>query len=97
MTNVLNSSPVIRLDGVSKRYGRTLALDKVSLKINQQQMFALLGPHLAAVPDHFGIEAWAQNLQGLRIDVAEQVEIDKAVIQRRDQRVGAGRACNPRG
>jgi ABC-2 type transport system ATP-binding protein len=45
MTNVLNSSLAICLDGVSKRYGRTLALDKVSLKVNQQQMFALLGPN----------------------------------------------------
>ena len=45
MTSVMNSSPAIRLDGVSKRYGRTLALNKVSLKVNQQQMFALLGPN----------------------------------------------------
>ena len=45
MTSALNSSPAIRLDEVSKRYGRTLALDKVSLKVGEQQMFALLGPN----------------------------------------------------
>ena len=45
MTNALNSSPAIRLDEVSKRYGRTLALDEVSLEVGEQQMFALLGPN----------------------------------------------------
>ena len=45
MCSALNSSLAIRLDGVSKRYGRTLALNEVSLKVNEQQMFALLGPN----------------------------------------------------
>ena len=45
MLSELNSSLAIRLDGVSKRYGRTLALNEVSLKVNEQQMFALLGPN----------------------------------------------------
>ena len=44
MCSALNSSLAIRLDGVSKRYGRTLALNEVSLEVNEQQMFALLGP-----------------------------------------------------
>lgn len=35
----------IRLDSVSKRYGRTLALDGVSFDVGQQQLFALLGPN----------------------------------------------------
>ena len=45
MCSALNSSLAIRLDGVSKRYGRTLALNEVSLEVNEQQMFALLGPN----------------------------------------------------
>ena len=45
MNSMLNSSPAIHLDEISKRYGRTLALDKVSLKVDEQQMFALLGPN----------------------------------------------------
>ena len=45
MLNTLNSSLAIRLDGVSKRYGRTLALNEVSLEVGEQQMFALLGPN----------------------------------------------------
>ena len=45
MCSALNSSLAIRLDGVSKRYGRTLALNEVSLEVSEQQMFALLGPN----------------------------------------------------
>ena len=45
MLSALNSSLAIRLDGVSKRYGRTLALNEVSLEVGEHQMFALLGPN----------------------------------------------------
>ena len=45
MASALNSSLAIRLDGVSKRYGRTLALNEVNLEVGEQQMFALLGPN----------------------------------------------------
>jgi|TARA_B110000967_G_scaffold35534_1_gene34589 ABC-2 type transport system ATP-binding protein len=45
MPSAVNSSPVIRLEEVSKRYGRTLALDAVSLEVGEQQIFALLGPN----------------------------------------------------
>ncbi|HUH77478.1 MAG TPA: ABC transporter ATP-binding protein [Devosia sp.] len=37
--------PPIRVDAVSKRYGRTLALDKVSFEVRDKEMFALLGPN----------------------------------------------------
>ena len=45
MSNAPNYSPIIHLEGVSKRYGRTLALDEVSLEVGEQQIFALLGPN----------------------------------------------------
>ncbi len=45
MLSALNSSLAIRLDGVSKRYGRTLALNEISLEVGEHQMFALLGPN----------------------------------------------------
>ena len=45
MLSALNSSLAIRLDGVSKRYGRTLALNEVNLEVGEHQMFALLGPN----------------------------------------------------
>jgi len=35
----------IEVDGLSKRYGRTLALDEVSLSVPQNTLFALLGPN----------------------------------------------------
>ena len=45
MLSALNSSLAIHLNGVSKRYGRTLALDNVNLEVGNQQKFALLGPN----------------------------------------------------
>ncbi len=43
----------------------------------------------AAIPDQLGIEAGPLDLVGLGIDFADQVEIDEAVVERRDQGVGA--------
>ena len=39
------SEPAIRVDAVSKRYGRTLALDAVSFEVRDKELFALLGPN----------------------------------------------------
>ncbi len=45
MPSTPNSGPAIRVDAVSKRYGRTLALDGVSLEVHNKELFALLGPN----------------------------------------------------
>ena len=37
--------PAVEIDGVTKRYGRTLALDGVSFKVRPNELFALLGPN----------------------------------------------------
>jgi ABC-type Fe3+/spermidine/putrescine transport system ATPase subunit len=36
--------PILRVSGLSKRFGETVALDEVSLDIRQNEFFALLGP-----------------------------------------------------
>jgi ABC-2 type transport system ATP-binding protein len=37
--------PEVVIDGVTKRYGRTLALENVSLAVQPNELFALLGPN----------------------------------------------------
>jgi ABC-2 type transport system ATP-binding protein len=37
--------PMVRIGGVTKRYGRTLALDAVSFEVRPNELFALLGPN----------------------------------------------------
>jgi len=37
--------PMVRISGVTKRYGRTLALDDVSFEVRLNELFALLGPN----------------------------------------------------
>lgn len=39
------SEPLIRLEGVSKRFGRTLALDELSLEVPEGTVCGLLGPN----------------------------------------------------
>jgi len=41
----LSSAAAISVASVSKRYGRTLALDGVSLEVRDKELFALLGPN----------------------------------------------------
>ncbi|MDO7655726.1 MAG: ATP-binding cassette domain-containing protein, partial [Paracoccaceae bacterium] len=43
MTKFYNEA--IEISGVSKRYGRVLALDDISLNVPRNTLFALLGPN----------------------------------------------------
>ncbi|MBM9594055.1 ABC transporter ATP-binding protein [Roseitranquillus sediminis] len=45
MDGPTDSAPVVQVDKVSKRYGRTLALDEVSFDVRGRELFALLGPN----------------------------------------------------
>ncbi len=48
MPSAPNSGPAIRVEALSKRYGRTLALDDVSFEVRDRELFALLGPNGAS-------------------------------------------------
>src|SRR5215510_5654207 len=39
------SDPAVAIGGVSKRFGRTLALDNVGFDVRRNELFALLGPN----------------------------------------------------
>ena len=38
------SAPIIRFDGVTKRFGKLVAVDNVTLDVGEREFFALLGP-----------------------------------------------------
>jgi ABC-2 type transport system ATP-binding protein len=42
---IATSAPAVEIDHISKRYGRTLALDDVSFPVGRGDVFALLGPN----------------------------------------------------
>jgi ABC-2 type transport system ATP-binding protein len=44
-TSPVAAPDAIRVKAISKRYGRTLALDEVSFAVRNQELFALLGPN----------------------------------------------------
>ncbi|MEN3332120.1 MAG: type transport system ATP-binding protein [Blastocatellia bacterium] len=56
----MNENTAVRVKNVSKRYGRTLALDKVSLEIGSGEVFGLLGRNGA------GKTSLIEILEGLR-------------------------------
>ncbi len=45
MTDAMPAAPAVEIEGVVKRYGRTLALDGVSFAVGRNELFALLGPN----------------------------------------------------
>jgi ABC-2 type transport system ATP-binding protein len=45
MPGVSKAGAAISVDAVTKRYGRTLALDAISFEVRDQELFALLGPN----------------------------------------------------
>jgi ABC-2 type transport system ATP-binding protein len=45
MNNLRTSRPVIRISGIRKTYGRTVAVDDVSFEVNDGEIFGLIGPN----------------------------------------------------
>ena len=54
-------APIARLAGVTKRYGKALALDEVSLAVRPGELFALLGPNGAGKTTAIGL--WLGTLE----------------------------------
>jgi putrescine transport system ATP-binding protein len=66
------SDPIVAIDGVSKRFGATLAVDDVSLEIRRGEFFALLGP------SGCGKTTLLRMLAGFEQPDAGQIAIDGA-------------------
>ena len=60
--------PVARLAGVGHRYGRTVALDEVSVELPAGRMVGLLGPDGVGKSTLLGLVAGARKLQSGRIE-----------------------------
>jgi ABC-2 type transport system ATP-binding protein len=52
--------PVIQVSGVRKTYGRTVAVDEVSLEVSEGEIFGLIGPNGA------GKTTTMECIEGLR-------------------------------
>src|SRR6202790_5911681 len=52
--------PVIRVSGIRKTYGRTVAVDEVSLEVSEGEIFGLIGPNGA------GKTTTMECIEGLR-------------------------------
>src|SRR5258707_1265987 len=61
LANVANyMHPVIRVSGIRKTYGRTVAVDEVSLEVSEGEIFGLIGPNGA------GKTTTMECIEGLR-------------------------------
>lgn len=61
--------PVARLDGVSLRYGKTLALDEVTLDLPSGRMAGLIGPDGVGKSSLFALVAGAHAIQTGQVEV----------------------------
>ncbi|MBS0580181.1 MAG: ribosome-associated ATPase/putative transporter RbbA [Proteobacteria bacterium] len=60
---------VVRLQGVSQRYGKAVALDDISLEIPAGKMIGLIGPDGVGKSTLLGIVAGVRRLQGGKVQV----------------------------
>ncbi|MEV7951725.1 ABC transporter ATP-binding protein [Streptomyces rubiginosohelvolus] len=63
------SGPALMLDGVSKRYGKVQALERVSLEVERGEFFGVLGPNGA------GKTTLVEIMEGLRIADSGEISV----------------------
>lgn len=63
------SGPALKLDGVSKRYGKVQALERVSLEVERGEFFGVLGPNGA------GKTTLVEIMEGLRIADSGEISV----------------------
>lgn len=85
MTHQIENALVL-VEGVSKRYGRTLALDDVSLDVLPNELFALLGPNGAGKTTLVHILCTIQRPDSGRATVAD-MDVAREPVRAR-QRIG---------
>ena len=75
MANAANyMRPVIQVSGVRKTYGRTVAVDEVSLEVSEGEIFGLIGPNGA------GKTALINVLTGFQRAGAGTVELEGETV-----------------
>jgi len=94
------AGPIARLDDVTQRYGRILALDSVSLELPAGCMIGLIGPDGVGKSTLLGIIAGARQIQSGRVlvldgDMAQAVHRDAICARIAYMPQGLGRNLYP--
>ena len=76
-TSVPTEAPVVRLEGVSLRYGKTLALDRVNLELPSGCMVGVIGPDGVGKSSLFSLIAGSRAIQFGQIEVLGGNMVDK--------------------
>ncbi len=72
------SAPALRIQGVSKRYGKVLALDDLSFEVPRGALCGLVGPNGAGKTTTFGVVGGYVRSDGGSIDVLGEGPLDPA-------------------
>ena len=84
MSDDAAGAPAIVVEGVSKRFGRVLALDDVSLSVQQGETFALLGPNGAGKSSLIDILCTISQPDGGRAEITG-IDVVKHPLRARKQ------------
>jgi ribosome-dependent ATPase len=68
-SNSMTGPTALRIDGLSHRYGKTVALDAVALEVPQGASVALVGPDGVGKSTLLGVIAGAKRIQAGRVEV----------------------------